>query len=646
MARLAWPADALRRENINKDELAAAGNGDEAHAPPIVAILGDSRLKHWDRANSIAFSPDDRFVVTTSSDRTVRVWEVAGGRQVQVLVGHAGAVLSADFSPDGMIIASAGIGPEIRLWETATGQQQGVLQHETSYVSKVAFSPDGRTLASAGTDGRIVLWDPANKRQRRLPLAGHRDIVSALSYSPDGKWLASGGRDKTVRIWNAESGECVQILTQHTASINSVTFSPGSDILAAAGDDKTVKIWRIPVTDAKAEPLRTLTESAAVRGVVFHRDAKTLTTAGADCVLRSWTLDAPGEPRTLATGSADFTDVALNHAGSIIASTNAYGRVQLLNVATDEQQIAESRNAHEEKLSSASFTRDGKTIVTASYDGTIRYCDAFSGRHHNMLRPHAASFKVRDIALSRDQRFLFAAFQFTSGSCMLFEFETGRKLATVGGYWSWAVAVSPDGKFVATGNRPSRGTIATDTIAVWDTATWKRRTEFPAPKLDIVSVAFSPDGKLLSGACADGTVWTWDVGTGAAKLMSTAHESACHSVDFSPDGQHLATTGRDCLVKIWDVAAGQCIHTLSGHTAPVRFAKFSPDGRILASSANDGTVHLWDPDSGKLVPGSSFHLGPPGGSIWRMDFSPEGRHLMTANQNGTAYVLRLRGRAN
>ena len=115
----------------------------------------------------------------------------------------------------------------------------------------------------------------------------------------------------------------------------------------------------------------------------------------------------------------------------------------------------------------------------------------------------------------------------------------------------------------------------------------------------IMSVVFSPDGKLLATGGDAAEVRLWQVADGKPLLTYRGHTHWVLSIAFSPDGQTLASSSNDQTVKLWDVNTGQCLRTLHGHTNWVWSVAFSPDGRTLASASFDRTIRLWDVSSGQ-----------------------------------------------
>jgi WD40 repeat protein len=113
-------------------------------------------------------APDGSWLASGSSDSTVRIWDVASGRERAVLTGHTGPVDAVVVAPDGSWLASAGRDRTVRIWDVATGRERAVLTGHTSEVVAVAVAPDGSWLASADRDRTVRIWDVATRHARAL----------------------------------------------------------------------------------------------------------------------------------------------------------------------------------------------------------------------------------------------------------------------------------------------------------------------------------------------------------------------------------------------------------------------------------------------------------------------------------------------
>jgi WD40 repeat protein len=187
------------------------------------------------------------------------------------------------------------------------------------------------------------------------------------------------------------------------------------------------------------------------------------------------------------------------------------------------------------------------------------------------------------------------------------------------------IAFSPDGKRLATGD-------VNQEIHLWQIVDGKPLLNCHVHEGWIWSVAFSPDGKRLATS-ANRSVHLWDVQSGTKLHTFSDYSDRVFSVAFSPDGQLLATGSEDHLVRIWDLRSGSLQQTLSGHTDEVRAVSFGAiDCKTLAvaSASYDGTIRLWDAGSGRCLRILKGHSG----WVWTVAFSPDGQTLASAGADG------------
>jgi hypothetical protein len=147
--------------------------------------------------------------------------------------------------------------------------------------------------------------------------------------------------------------------------------------------------------------------------------------------------------------------------------------------------------------------------------------------------------------------------------------------------------------------------------------------------VQVMSVAFSPDGTLLASGCTGRSVWIWRVEDGECLGLWKGHTDEVWSVAFSPDGEILASGSRDGTVRLWKVSGGTLLHTLPERVRPipVNSVAFSPDGRTLASGAGDNMVRLWAVPGGDLLCTLKEHQR----SVRTVAFSPDGAILASGS---------------
>jgi dipeptidyl aminopeptidase/acylaminoacyl peptidase len=279
------------------------------------------QMPHGAAVRAIAFSPEGARLATASRDATVRIAEVATGREIARLPHQAGVfgvafcpkgtrlaaassnmallwdlrtnlrlrwflhddrVWGVVFSPDGTRLITASHDHSARIWDASNGQELVRLLHDAP-VAGVACSPDGARVATASDDKTASIWDAFTGV--RLMRMAHEGAVGGVAFSPDGRKLATAGSDSTARIWAAANGVKLTEV-KHDGPVHAVAFTSTGSRLATAGQDQTARVWD-PI---RGSELRRLPHDGRVWAVAFSPDESRLATASHDRLARIWKL--------------------------------------------------------------------------------------------------------------------------------------------------------------------------------------------------------------------------------------------------------------------------------------------------------------------------------------------------------------------
>ena len=187
-------------------------------------------------------SPDGRIALTSSGIRR-KLWEIATGKELASLKGHASGVEAASFSPDGRTILTASYDGTAKFWDAVTGAQlRSFNPHAGDHLRMAAFSPDGRTVLSGGDKGVIKLWEAATGRELHS-IADDSGSLCAVAYSPDGRTVLTGHTHMVMKLRDAATGAVLRTFNGHTSMVCALAFVPGGRLAASGSYDGSLRIW-------------------------------------------------------------------------------------------------------------------------------------------------------------------------------------------------------------------------------------------------------------------------------------------------------------------------------------------------------------------------------------------------------------------
>ncbi len=269
---------------------------------------------------------------------------------------------------------------------------------------------------------------------------------------------------------------------------------------------------------------------------------------------------------------------------------------------------------HDNTVNTTSFSADGRTVLTASFDRTARLWDAGTGKE--LLRVRHEGLAVFSASFSPDGRTILTASE--DKTARLWDTRNGKELQrfTHSGEVHSA-SMSPDGRTVVTVSQHSPPQL-------WDAQSGKELLRLKHDG-EVYAAKFSPDSRTVVSVSSDETARLWDAASGR-ELQRLPHQGRVYNASFSRDGRKVVTSGSDKTARLWDVESGKELQRLT-HDATVWSASFSPHGRKIVTAGSDKTARLWDTESGKEL----HRLTHDADDVFDASFSPDGRSLVTVS---------------
>jgi WD40 repeat protein/serine/threonine protein kinase len=286
------------------------------HSPPV-----EIPLNEW--GYSVAFSRDGRRVVSGSS-KIVTIWDASTGDKVIEIPAHTGTVHTVAFHPDGDKVLSGSWDGSLKMWEVASGKELFRVGGGTREYDSFSISPNGDLFATGtGFTAEIRLHD-ARTGNLVATLTGATERVGVTAFSADGGWLVSGGETGEVAVWDVSRRAKRWTARLGQGRIRSVTTSADNQWVAALSQSGAIAVWEIETGQQKFS-----LEEPGAYCLRFTPDNQRLVSGGADATLKFWTVDTGQKACTIAGHRGRIYSMAFSPDGRRLATTGDAGAVFL-----------------------------------------------------------------------------------------------------------------------------------------------------------------------------------------------------------------------------------------------------------------------------------------------------------------------------
>jgi WD40 repeat protein len=283
------------------------------------------------------------------------------------LKGHTGHVDKLTFSADGKMLASGGWDTTVKLWDVATGKELASFTDRADKIWCVAVSPDCKTVAAGSDDGTMTIWD-VTKGKRRSSFKGKADMIRSLAFSRDGKTLFSGAESGPLNAWDVATGK-EQASASDGERPTQLIVSPDDKVLISCSVDE-ITAWDT-VKLKERYWLKGGDRSTGFTAIAMTSDGKTLASGNGLGTIKFWELATGKELATSLKDRGLCRALQFSGDGKLLASAK-YGSIKLWDVATGKEL---ARMIGPQKAHFVAFSPDCKTLASVGGDGVIRLWD-------------------------------------------------------------------------------------------------------------------------------------------------------------------------------------------------------------------------------------------------------------------------------
>ncbi|MEH2086810.1 NB-ARC domain-containing protein [Nostoc sp.] len=363
----------------------------------------------WGRLQCFSMPDIQALLKTAKQSKTVWLQPLSSSlikpnEQMQrTLISHTALVTALAITPDGERVISGSSDKTIKVWNLKSGQLLFTLEGHTAPVTALAITPDSERVISSSFDKTLKIWE-IKSRKELFTCIGHKKRVTAVAITPDGKWVISGSIDKTLKIWDLETGQELFTLRNNSMPVRTLAITPDGkrlisvsqvSIFSFSDPNSFINIWDL---EKKEIILTVKPDVGVVRSLAVTPDGKQFISGSCGgniddaCKIFVWDLETGEKFFTIGTNSLPMVDVlAVTADGQRLISSNLNGAtISVWNLKTGEE--LNYLIGHDNRVISIAVTPNGQQLISAAADCTLKIWDLATVQKTNDLRVEYPKF--------------------------------------------------------------------------------------------------------------------------------------------------------------------------------------------------------------------------------------------------------------
>ena len=610
-----------------------------------------------ERITTFCLHPNNLEIVTASSNQLIRRWNIKEALErcheeeeifpimMRSWKGHDGPISCADFHHSGDLLVTGSSDRTVKVWNLKGGYCTHNFRGHASVVSSVVFNKDPKcfTLASSDFGGDVFIWDMMIQTNKvhssskagqsshgHLALKNHSSAVTAVCFA-DHDLVFTAGRDKVICAWKGDT-----LLTTFPVmeSIEGMQLLPNSlfpeidtkqhYVLATAGDKGIIRTWNFTLTGNSGKMSCVHTQYSSAKAQTNHytdllQTDTYLVGITFDNIIKFIDPKSLNRTKQIVGFNDEIIDLKyLPGEQNKVVMANSTNHLAIVDLETFNHEVLSGHSAI-----IMSLDVSGKYIVSGSKDNTARVWDASNLECIALCRGHTEGVSavcILDInesmisKLQNKKRSNGSGIGKLSPPCVV-SASSDKTLK----FWSFAsgnseddhetlimacrhtkvahekvintIASSPNKALVATGSQDK-------TIKLWETSDYTLKGVLKGHRRGVWNVQFSPVERCLASASADKTIRIWSISDMSCITVLEGHSTSCLRVQYVGNGTQIISGSSDGVMKVWSLRDSQCIGTMDDHNDRIwalAAPPYSPDAPIkeIVSGGGDGRLLVW-----------------------------------------------------
>ncbi len=309
---------------------------------PILKVttqLQRSFKAHTGGVRAVSLTSNGQTLISSGSDRLIKVWDLSKEQQLLTLQGHGAAVNDLELDRTGHLVLSASEDKTVRIWQIPSGEERFLLRLGSEWATQVVISPDTHTAITSCNDNTLKFWHVGTQNRGELlkSLQGHQGLITSLELSHDGELLVSGGEDRTIRLWQPHKAQLLTVLRGHDQGVNCLVLSTPwmelpmatQQLIVSGGSDQTVRLW----DGHQGSQLGILQgHTGRVTALALHPSGMLLASGGSDQSIKLWDLAKQTELTSLRGHRGIISGLAFSASGQRLVSGSWDGTIKIWTV--------------------------------------------------------------------------------------------------------------------------------------------------------------------------------------------------------------------------------------------------------------------------------------------------------------------------